>query len=61
MRPAREPGPALDPASTHEIKLGGTWKPVDPWLFRSWAGERRVNGTPYTGPVYLLGTDKTAA
>lgn len=26
------------------------------WIFRSWSGERYLDGKPYTGPVYELGT-----
>ena len=34
----------------------GHWIKVDWYYFRSWAGNRRVNGKPYTGTVYSLGT-----
>lgn len=29
---------------------------VDPWIFRSWNGKRFVDGEPYEGPVYGIGS-----
>jgi len=37
---------------------GGGWKKVDPKIFRSWRGERRINGEPYDGEVYLYFTNE---
>jgi hypothetical protein len=41
----------------YEIKVHGGWITVNYYIFRSWGGQRRVNGADYGGPVYLLGTD----
>lgn len=46
--------------SSLEIRVGGKWVEVNEHLFRSWAGERRFFGAPYTGTVFLLGTTKVA-
>ena len=35
----------------------GTWLAVAEYIFRSCTGQRRMNGEPYGGLVYLLGTD----
>lgn len=34
------------------------WDRVTESEFRSWTGERRVNGEPYYGDVYWSGTDQ---
>jgi len=40
-----------------EIKSGnGAWCHVTDSIFRSWSGKRRIDGQPYTGPVFLFGT-----
>ena len=44
----------------HEIKVNGGWVKVTEWIFRSWGGERRINGETHTGDVFLLGTDKVS-
>lgn len=41
-----------------EIKKGESWLVVDRYIFRSWTGERRVNGKPYKGRVFVLGTSE---
>ncbi len=28
------------------------------WIFRSWSGQRQVDGQTYAGPTFFLGTDK---
>lgn len=40
---------------------GREWTPVDVRVFRSWTGERRINGEPYDGPVYVFGSNDKAA
>lgn len=40
------------------VRPGGPWATVSEGIFRSWGGPRRIDGTPYLGPVYYLGTDK---
>ncbi len=41
-----------------EIKVNRSWVKVRYDIFRSWTGERRVDGAPYHGPVveFLSGT-----
>lgn len=34
------------------------WISVNAFAFRSYTGERRVDGKPYEGPVYILGTNE---
>lgn len=45
-------------AASLKIKVGDMWVPVGWDTFRSYAGERRMDGQPFEGPVYYLGTDK---
>lgn len=42
----------------YEIKQSNRWLIVDEWIFRSWTGERKLNGEPFNGDVYILGTDE---
>ena len=44
-------------AHTYEIKTKSGWHPTALAFFRSFAGERRMDGEPYRGPVYFLGSD----
>lgn len=45
----------------YEIKLtDGRWIEVSEWIFRSWTGERRIDGKEHSGDVFLLGTDKVS-
>lgn len=44
-----------------EIKVraeSDRWSSVSKEVFRSWSGERRLNGQPYFGPVYLYLTNE---
>lgn len=51
----------LWPAGSYfEIKERGRWLEVSEWIFRSWGGERQINGVIYDGPVYYLGSDEIA-
>lgn len=36
----------------HQIKVGTTWHVVDGATWRSWTGERRINGDDVHAPVY---------
>lgn len=45
----------------YEIKVNKAWHAVDEGIFRSWGGERRLNGDTYKGPVYYLGSEKVYA
>lgn len=36
----------------YEIKIKKSWHTVDEQVFRSWQGERKLNGNPYSGPVF---------
>lgn len=47
-------GVSLD--NPFEIRINGLWAQVPWYIFRSWAGDRLMDGRPYFGPVYLLGT-----
>ena len=40
-----------------EVKVGPSWIEVTDDIFRSWTGERRINGDEHHGPVYALGSD----
>jgi len=42
----------------YEIFVNGEWLEVSEWIFRSWTGDRRIDGLPHSGDVFLLGTDK---
>jgi hypothetical protein len=49
----------FDKDAVLEVKLdSGRWARVTYMGFRCWEGERRVDGKPYEGPVYLYGTNK---
>lgn len=53
--------PAEDAAVLEiQVRSGGPWVKVDPWIFRSWTGPRRVNGEVYAGDVFLLGSGTVA-
>ena len=39
---------------SYEIKSNGNWITVNEWIFRSWTGERRINGELYNGEVFYL-------
>lgn len=43
-----------------EAKINGSWHAVTGYIFRSWAGPRRINGTDYSGKVYYLGSNLVA-
>ena len=43
-----------------EIKVNSSWVKVTEWIFRSWGGQRRIDGNEYHGPVYYLGEDEVA-
>mgnify|MGYP000867563318 CR=1 FL=1 len=40
-----------------EIKVNGKYCRVSPNIFRSWHGERRLDGKPFKGEVYYFGTN----
>jgi hypothetical protein len=53
----------FDPNAVLEIRVrqkSVEWSKVDPWIFRSWTGQRRVNGVLYSGPSYYLGRNEVA-
>lgn len=41
-----------------EIFVNGSWHEVTDWIFRSWCGPRRIDGEPFIGPRYILGSDQ---
>lgn len=43
-----------------EIRVNNRWTQVSWYIFRSWGGDRLMDGRPYFGPVYLLGTTQEA-
>jgi hypothetical protein len=53
-------GPGLDADAVLEIQVNGSWTTVSDYIFRSWTGARRINGTEYAAPVYVLGTTEIA-
>lgn len=40
----------------YEIMVNARWCKVTTWVFRSWTGPRRLDGKPYVGPSYFLGS-----
>jgi hypothetical protein len=40
-----------------EILSNRSWIEVTRYIFRSYTGPRRINGKPYNGPRYYLGTN----
>ena len=46
------------PEALYEVQNGNRWLTTTEYLFRSWTGERRIDGKPYHGPVYFLGSDR---
>ena len=40
-----------------ECYVNASWVKVSSWIFRSWTGNRKVNGKSYNGPVFVLGTN----
>jgi hypothetical protein len=47
-------------SAMYEIQANKQWLTVTHNIFRSWGGKRRLNGKPYHGPMFYLGT-KTRA
>lgn len=45
----------FDTISVLEVEMGGKWYRVTSITFRSFDGNRRVNGIEYTGPVFMYG------
>ena len=39
-----------------EISVAGVWVETTEFIFRSWRGERRVDGVSWAGPVFDWGT-----
>lgn len=50
----------FNPAAKLEVQVGTHWCETSVDFFRSWGGDRRVNGRPYNGPVYELGSNNQA-
>jgi hypothetical protein len=44
----------------YEILCNGSWLSVNEWIFRSWSGQRRMDGKMFEGPVFYLGSKKVA-
>jgi hypothetical protein len=47
----------ISPEPIMEVKVGPSWVETPEDVFRSWTGERRINGDPYHGPIYGLASD----
>jgi hypothetical protein len=47
----------FNPAATLTVLIRNRWVETDPYFFRSWGGQRQVNGKTYEGPVYNLGSN----
>lgn len=45
-------------AANLEVQINDVWYRVTPRDFRSFNGPRRIEETPYQGPVYLFGTNQ---
>jgi hypothetical protein len=43
-----------------EGKVNGRWIVFPEWTWRSWTGERKLNGEPFNGPVFFLGEDRVS-
>ena len=43
-----------------QIREGGPFVKVTAYIFRSWSGARKLDGEPFTGPVYILGSHADA-
>ena len=43
-----------------EISVAGVWVETTEFIFRSWRGERRVDGVPWVGTVFEWGTLRVA-
>jgi len=51
----------FDPTAKLEIEIRtNRWSPVTADMFRSWSGNRKINGRPYTGPVYFLWSNQVS-
>jgi len=51
----------FDPTAKLEIEIRtNRWSTVTADMFRSWAGNRKINGRPYAGPVYFLWTNQVS-
>jgi len=46
------------PERVLEIYVNKAWHQVSLWIFRSWAGPRRIDGVDYDGTVFYLGSDR---
>jgi hypothetical protein len=45
----------FDPTAKLDIEIRTNhWSSVTADIFRSWAGNRKINDRPYAGPVYYL-------
>lgn len=47
----------FDAKAKLEIKYK-VWLKTEPDVFRSWPGERRLNGKTYNGPIYIVDENK---
>ena len=47
----------FNPAAKLEVQVGTQWCETSAEFFRSWGGNRRVNGRPHNGLVYELGSN----
>ena len=43
-----------------EISVAGVWVETTEFIFRSWRGERRVDGVSWVGTVFEWGTLRVA-
>lgn len=62
--PFHSPDPRLvydfDTSALLELKINSVWCKVDSNAFRSWTGERRLNGKRYLGPHYFFLTNEVS-
>ena len=51
----------FDPTAKLEIEVrADRWSTVTADMFRSWAGNRKINGRVYNGPVYYLWSNEVS-
>lgn len=48
----------FDTTAKLEIEINGSFSKVDPNVFRSWTGARRINDIAYSGPTYYFLTNR---
>ena len=51
----------FNPTAKLEVEIRqNCWVETSPYMFRSWGGNRRINGKPFQGAVCFLGSNALA-